>query len=164
MGRDLTTMTPPRHKRTSRAARLQAATQWLAEYPGENLVRGYKKRFGVLDVRAVLELRMLGVDIPDARLEQARRDQQSRSKRKAHRKRKHALQADFRESDETFAFIVGYTDGGAPYGVTWEEMEAADARTETPPDPFRSPSRKPVRDVPRVNGIPVMDDDESLPF
>lgn len=27
------------------------------------------------------------------------------------------------ESDETFAFIVGYTSGGFPYGITWEEME-----------------------------------------
>lgn len=25
--------------------------------------------------------------------------------------------------DEIFAFIVGYTEGGFPYGVTWEEME-----------------------------------------
>lgn len=27
------------------------------------------------------------------------------------------------ESDETFAFIAGYTSGGFPYGITWEEME-----------------------------------------
>lgn len=25
------------------------------------------------------------------------------------------------ESDEDFAYIVGYTDGGFPYGITWEE-------------------------------------------
>lgn len=31
------------------------------------------------------------------------------------------LEFDF-ESDETFAFIAGYTDGGAAYGVTYEEM------------------------------------------
>ena len=24
--------------------------------------------------------------------------------------------------DDTFSFIVGYTAGGAPYGVTWEEI------------------------------------------
>jgi len=28
------------------------------------------------------------------------------------------------EQDEYFAFIVGYTGGGAPYGLTWEEWEA----------------------------------------
>ena len=27
------------------------------------------------------------------------------------------------DQDETFFHIVGYTSGGAPYGVTWEEME-----------------------------------------
>jgi hypothetical protein len=62
---------------------------------------------------------------------------------------------------------VDYTEGGAPYGVTWEEMEeleALDARAETPADSFRSPSRSTGRGVPRVNGIPVLDDDESLPF
>lgn len=26
------------------------------------------------------------------------------------------------EQDDTFFFIAGYTSGGAPYGVTWEEM------------------------------------------
>jgi len=26
------------------------------------------------------------------------------------------------DSDETFAFIAGYTSGGAPYGLTHEEM------------------------------------------
>jgi hypothetical protein len=27
------------------------------------------------------------------------------------------------DSDETFAFIAGYTDWGFPYGITWEENE-----------------------------------------
>ena len=27
----------------------------------------------------------------------------------------------FLESDENFYFIAGYTDGGIPYGITWEE-------------------------------------------
>lgn len=26
------------------------------------------------------------------------------------------------EQDDTFFFIAGYTPGGAPYGVTWEQM------------------------------------------
>lgn len=25
--------------------------------------------------------------------------------------------------DETYFFIAGYTDGGFPYGITWEEQE-----------------------------------------
>lgn len=27
------------------------------------------------------------------------------------------------DSDDTFYFIAGYTPGGAPFGITWEEME-----------------------------------------
>ncbi|MGJ9385825.1 hypothetical protein [Salipaludibacillus sp. CF4.18] len=27
------------------------------------------------------------------------------------------------ENDETFAYIAGYTDGGAAFGTTWEEAE-----------------------------------------
>lgn len=26
------------------------------------------------------------------------------------------------DQDDTFYYIAGYTSGGAPYGVTWEEM------------------------------------------
>jgi hypothetical protein len=164
VGRDLTAMAPPKQKTLSRARRLKSAKRWLTTYRGKNLVRGYKKRFGVSDVCAVVELRMLGVDIPDARLEQARRDEQSRAAGNARRKQKHARRTDFGESDETFAFIVDYTEGGAPYGVTWEEMEALDARTKRPSDFFISRAGGIGRDVPRVNGVPVMDDDESLPF
>lgn len=32
------------------------------------------------------------------------------------------------ESDDTFAFIAGYTLGGTPYGITWEEMEEIERR------------------------------------
>jgi len=117
----------------------------------------------VTEVCAILELRMLGVDIPDARLEQAHRNEQDRAALRARRKQKNAGR-EFGRSDETFAFIVDYTEGGAPYGITWEEMEALDARTETPPDPFRSLFPNTRRNVPRVNRIPVVDDDESLPF
>ena len=28
----------------------------------------------------------------------------------------------FMDQDDTFFFIAGYTSGGAPYGLTWEEM------------------------------------------
>lgn len=109
----------------SRSARLQAAKHWLPAYRGGNLVRGYRKWFGVSDVCAVVELRMLGVDIPDARLEQARRDEQARATHRARRKARHAREPAFGDSDETFAFIAGYTEGGAPYGIEWDDTDAA---------------------------------------
>lgn len=43
------------------------------------------------------------------------------------------------ESDDHFAYIAGYTSGGAPYGITWEEQEelerrAAAKKSATPPE------------------------------
>jgi hypothetical protein len=90
------------------------------------VVRGYRKWFGVSEVCAVLELRMLGLDLPDARLEQARRDEQARARRRAPLREKHAHPRDAGEWDEEFAFIAGYTEGGAPYGITWSEWEGLD--------------------------------------
>ncbi len=39
------------------------------------------------------------------------------------RKKAVRMQAEEPESDDTFAYIAGYTDGGFPYGITWEEMQ-----------------------------------------
>jgi hypothetical protein len=124
----------------SRAARLQAATRWIAEYRGKNLVRGYRKWFGVSDVCAVLELRMLGVDIPDARLEQARRDEQvwaAHRARRAQRSTQPSTSAGgYGELDALFAFIAGYTEGGAPYDITREETGEAGDQDEDESLPF----------------------------
>ena len=38
------------------------------------------------------------------------------------RKKKFAGETDI-DCDETFYFIAGYTSGGFPYGVTWEESD-----------------------------------------
>ncbi|MBY0098401.1 GNAT family N-acetyltransferase [Mesobacillus maritimus] len=32
------------------------------------------------------------------------------------------------ETDETFYFIAGYTEGGAPFGITWEEIIAGELK------------------------------------
>lgn len=46
-----------------RSARLQAAVKWRAGFGGKNIVRGYARWFGVDLICAVVELRILGVDI-----------------------------------------------------------------------------------------------------
>lgn len=45
--------------------------------------------------------------------------------RKPKRKQKKKEKAELLDNwqDDDFFFIAGYTSGGAPYGVTWEEME-----------------------------------------
>jgi ribosomal protein S18 acetylase RimI-like enzyme len=43
--------------------------------------------------------------------------------------KRHKQNKDFEEdSDDTFHFIAGYTDGGAPFGITWEEIIAQELR------------------------------------
>lgn len=43
-------------------------------------------------------------------------------KKKKYNKTKQQYEDSPFESDDTFAFIAGYTAGGFPYGITWEEM------------------------------------------
>lgn len=42
------------------------------------------------------------------------------------KKKKHSnkgAEVDYINQDEWFYFIAGFTSGGAPYGITWEEAE-----------------------------------------
>lgn len=50
---------------------------------------------------------------------------QKTQQRRNRRKKQEALKAQEvfnRDQDDNFFFIAGYTSGGAPYGVTWEQM------------------------------------------
>ncbi len=47
----------------------------------------------------------------------------SKMKKSRRKKKQNEIEYNLPEADETFAFIAGYTSGGVPYGVTWEEME-----------------------------------------
>lgn len=57
-----------------------------------------------------------------------RRIETNREKRRL-KKEKEAMDS-FMDQDENFFFIAGYSSGGAPYGVTWEEMEQSDDDVE----------------------------------
>lgn len=46
----------------------------------------------------------------------------SKAKKKKHNQTQQQYEDNLFESDDTFAFIAGYTAGGFPYGITWEEM------------------------------------------
>ena len=124
----------PRRLRMNRAARLESAKHWLPTYEGRDVVKGYRKWYGVSTACAIIELRQLGVKIDEQRLIQAKRTEETtarqRAKKKQERTEKLAAE-EIRpgESDENFAYIAGYTNWGFPYGVTWEELEAED-------DPF----------------------------
>ena len=98
----------PRRLRMNRAARLESAKHWLPTYEGRDVVKGYRKWYGVSTACAIIELRQLGVKIDEQRLIQAKRTEEStarqRAKKKQERTEKLAAE-EIRpgESDENFA-------------------------------------------------------------
>ncbi|MCC3377587.1 hypothetical protein [Cohnella sp. REN36] len=119
----------PRAKRMNRQGRLQSAVSWLKKYNGKQYIRGYSKHYGVDTGTAIVELRMLGISLSDEVVRRALASAAASLKARKDRKKKRQLRLQEQEpfsrleSDETFAVIVGYTNWGFPYGITWEEME-----------------------------------------
>ena len=113
-------------KTPKRGYRLSSARSWIKTYSGNNVVKGYSKKYSVDKLCAVRELRMIGVEISEEYEKQlinsmeALRQQRLSFKKK--REDKLNALCGF-ESDENFAMILGFTTGGFSYGVTHEEME-----------------------------------------
>lgn len=115
----------PRRKRMSRVSRLQSAAHWIKTYTGKDIVRGYAKWYGQDEVCAMVELRMLGIHISDDRLNKAKEKLANKAesrRRLKQRKKQEEIEDLYSDSDDDFYYIAGYTPGGMPYGVTWEEM------------------------------------------
>ena len=120
----------PRRKRMNRAARSESAKHWLPTYTGCDVVKGYRKWYGVSTVCAITELRQLGIKVDEQRLIQAKRTEESTALQRAKKRQERAEKrveevTPLVESDENFAYIAGYTNWGFPYG-TVEELEAED--------------------------------------
>ena len=138
------------------ASRLSHAksTGWVANYTGKNIIKGYSKWFAVDLLAAITELRLLGVQIESESEESikaaiATRAESRRRQREASARKKAGDEERWIKSDDTFACIVGYTSGGAPYGITWEETKILEAGG----DPFSSPL-----------SFDDLDDPDNLPF
>lgn len=119
----------PRRKRLKREQRLESAKSWLPTYEGKNIFRGYRKRYGVDWPTALRELEMLGVEVSPAYREQVLRAVQEQAEARKRKRLEKAAELESMsgiEHDDYFAYIIGYTSGGAPYGITWEEWEALD--------------------------------------
>lgn len=110
--------TPPK------AQRLIKAKQWALQYEGQHIVKAYRKRFGVDRMTAINDLGTIGVldkeKLTEMQQHEVERLEILRKQREA-RKAQEWLEAH-EDQDDTFFYIAGYTSGGAPYGVTWEEM------------------------------------------
>ncbi|GHV39820.1 hypothetical protein FACS189490_04020 [Clostridia bacterium] len=126
-------------KTLKREARLNKARAWLPTYEGSKIVKAYRKKFSVDVNAAVRDLLELGYEFKPGYVDnllksEAIRLEQLRAKKEARRERERYNP----DQNEMFFYIAGYTSGGAPYGVTWEDMareRIRTARKQLPPVP-----------------------------
>lgn len=106
-----------------RVPRLRKARQWLAVYDGveRRIVRHYCEKFKVDIPTALRDLQEIGHVFAPGYVDAVLRGEEQRLRQKAMKKQEQA-ERDVDWRDDRFYFIAGYTSGGAPYGVTWEEM------------------------------------------
>lgn len=112
-------------KRTQpKEKRLAKARSWIEKYDGQHIIKGYRKHFGVDRLNAIRDLTELGVF--DEEMSQRLQEQEKARMELVRRQREEKKAAEWAElhkdQNDQFYYIAGYTSGGAPYGVTWEEM------------------------------------------
>ena len=114
----------PRRKRLSKHARLNSAANWIKKYHGKNIIAGYAKWFGVDKICAINELKSIGLVFPEDLINQIIASHKLRIKQKSIIREKNKITDTMPvESDGDFAFIVGYTSGGFPYGLTHDDLK-----------------------------------------
>lgn len=105
----------------ARQKRLNAAKTWFHEQgftEDSHIVKAYRKKFNVNKDCAMKELCMLGVLSKE---KQASYEAQMKAKKAKRKRKKEKTECFALEQDNYFYYIAGYTSGGAPYGITWEE-------------------------------------------
>lgn len=118
-------------KKIPQAVRLEKARNWLAAYDGDDVLKAYRKKFATDRLQTLQELQLLGLTFTEEQIAKEKRAVQARiQQEKAKKAKRRARRKALKESptlynsdqNDRFFYIAGYTPGGAPYGVTWEEM------------------------------------------
>lgn len=124
-------------KTLKRPERLLQAKVWLEAFDGKpytdkQIVHAYAKKYRIGLSYAITELKMLGVAISAAYEEVFQKNMaaQVEQKRKQKEAKVNAHLAGI-EQDHYFAYIVGYTSGGAAYGITWDELDGEERELYT---------------------------------
>lgn len=110
-------------KTQRKEVRLRKARQWILTYNGTP--KHYRKRFHVDITTALRDLQEIGVEFTQEYLDAVKRSGEECIRQKRLAKEKKAQEEQdllYEDSDDVFAFIAGYTGGGAPYGITWDEL------------------------------------------
>lgn len=103
----------------TRKSRLQAAPHWISQYPGKNILRGYRKHFAVDLECAIKELTILGISLDAQYLSQVRRSDQARI-----RHRQMQRQAALDQTSDWCGEYFGIMD--APDRDGWEDFFLSD--------------------------------------
>ena len=134
-------------KTERKEARLRKGKQWLLTYTGspKKMNKHYRERFHVDAVTAAKDLQELGGNYTQEQLDQIKQAEEQRLRQRRmerEAKERERLAELYEDCDDRFAFIAGYTDGGAPYGVMWEEV-GIDPRLpfEEKEEPVQAPRR-----------------------
>lgn len=120
----------PKRKCMTRSSRLASGKIWLETNSGQNIVKRYSKWYGVDNLCAIVELRILGLAIREDNENQIKKSMADLAKSRNHRKdqgEKELHSGGEVFSEKYFAFITGYTSGGFPIGIKHEEMETMDS-------------------------------------
>ena len=115
---------PPRRLRMNRVARLSSARHWLKTQKNRTpmqIAKAYRKWYGVDWPCAVRELASLGLTFDSDWVEQLNRTLAGLHRARSRRKAANRTNPLAGMSDQTFAYTVGYTENGVPFGATWEE-------------------------------------------
>lgn len=115
--------TKPQVHALKREPRLKKARQWLAAYDGDEkrILRKYRDKFKVDIPTALRDLQDIGHVFRPEYVDAVLQAEERRIRQKALKKQEQA-EHEVDWQDDRFYFIAGYTSGGVPYGVTWEEM------------------------------------------
>ena len=106
----------------ARKKRLQEAREWFAQQgfsEDSHVIKAYREHFHVDSACAMQELCMLKVLKPEKQAAYEATIQAKKQKRISRAVEGEEVFSSLQ--DENFAFIAGYTSGGFPYGITWEE-------------------------------------------
>ncbi|KGP74597.1 hypothetical protein [Pontibacillus yanchengensis] len=116
-------------KKKNRKGRLAKAQEFIDKYKGKELYKGYAKHFSIDKLVAIRDLEQLGYEFSEefkeemvAKHERIVQHRKRKKEEKKQRKQRGEEEALF-DSDENFAFIAGYTSGGFPFGVPWDDWD-----------------------------------------
>ena len=130
----------------AREQRLARGREWLASYSGNHIIRAYRKQFKLSVEGAARDLLALGA-ISQTLADGVCRQQQLHAERiREKRKARKALKTLIEEEEEIgspwdymFYYVAGYTSGGFPFGIRYEDLSKAEAAEllEAETDPYR---------------------------